>query len=76
MNEKLLRIFTNTLGVQASETRDEMSMANTPGWDSVAHLNLVLSIEKEFGLQLSPEDFMRMQSVGAIKSVLAERGVA
>lgn len=76
MNEKLLSIFTSTLGIAASEVVDEMSTANTAAWDSVAHLNLVLSIEQEFGLQFSPEDFMRMQSLGAIKGVLAERGVA
>lgn len=76
MNEKLRAIFTSTLGIQAGAVVDEMSMDNTPAWDSVAHLNLVLSIEQEFGLQFSPEDFMRMQSLGAIKSMLVERGVA
>ena len=76
MNEKLLGIFTSTLGIKADEMVDAMSMANTPAWDSVAHLNLVLSIEQEFGLQFSPEDFMKMKSVGAIKRVLAERGAA
>jgi len=76
MNEKLLGIFTSTLGIPASEMVDDLSTANTAAWDSVAHLNLVLSIEQEFGLQFSPEDFMRMQSLGAIRSLLAERGVA
>ncbi len=76
MNEKLLAIFTSTLGLPAGAITDETSMANTPAWDSVAHLNLVLSIEQEFGLQFSPEDFMKLQSLTAIKRLLAERGAA
>lgn len=76
MNEKLRAIFTSTLGIQASEVVNEMSMDNTLAWDSVAHLNIVLSIEQEFGVQFSPEEFMRLQSLGAIRRELAERGVA
>lgn len=75
MNEKLLAIFTGTLGLAAGEITDETSMANTPAWDSVAHLNLILSLEQEFGLQFSPEEFMQMQSVASLRRKLAERGV-
>ena len=76
MNEKLLQILAATLNVDASALGEGASTENTPAWDSVAHLNLVLSLEQEFGQRFSPEEFMQMQSVAAIKRVLAGHGVS
>ena len=76
MNEKLFRILADTLGLKADQIGEGTSMENTPAWDSVAHLNLVLSLEQEFGLRFKPEEFMRMQSVRAIRQALAAHGVS
>lgn len=76
MNEKLLRILADTLGLKTGEIGETTSIENTPAWDSVAHLNLVLSLEQEFGLRFNAEEFMRMQSVQAIRRTLAERGLS
>jgi acyl carrier protein len=71
MNEKLFQILADTLGVAPGTLSDATSVENTPQWDSVAHLNLVLSLEEAFGQRFSPDEFMRMQSVAAIKQVFA-----
>lgn len=42
-------------------------------WDSIQHLNLVLSIEQAFRIQLSPEDIERMTNVGLIVSLINEK---
>ena len=71
MNEKLFQIFADTLGVPVGALSDDTSMENTSAWDSVAHLNLVLSLEQAFSHRFSPEEFMQMQSISAIKRILA-----
>lgn len=76
MNDKLLQILADTLGVDAATLNSETSMENTAAWDSVAHLNLVLSLEQSFGQKFSPEEFMRMQSVAAIQRTLSSHGVS
>jgi acyl carrier protein len=76
MNDKLLQILADTLGVDPSILNDETSMENTPAWDSVAHLNLVLSLEQAFGQKFTPEEFMQMQSVVAIKRALTAHGLS
>jgi len=40
-------------------------------WDSLGHLVLILQLEQEFGVQLSPEDIETMTSVRAIADGLA-----
>lgn len=76
MNDKLLQILADTLGVDAATLNSETSMENTAAWDSVAHLNLVLSLEQSFGQKFSPEEFMRMQSLAAIQRTLSSHGVS
>ena len=76
MNEKLFQILAATLGTDAGALNEETSMANTAAWDSVAHLNLVLSLEQAFGQRFTPEEFMQMQSVATIRKVLAAHGMS
>ena len=76
MHEKLRRIVADTLGINAAEIRDETAMENTPTWDSIAHLNLVMSIEQEFGIQLTPEEMLELSSIEKIERKLSSSGIA
>jgi acyl carrier protein len=75
MSEKLAAIMAEVLDVPAASITDASSPGTIPTWDSVAHLNLVLTLEAEYGVEFSPDDAMRMTSADAIKAVLAEQGV-
>ena len=76
MTEKLTRILSDTLGLDAAEISQDTAMATTPVWDSVMHLNVCMSVEAEFGVALSPEEMIEMTSVPAIEAVLRKHGVA
>ena len=76
MNEKLTRLLSDTLGLNACCIREETAMANTPEWDSIAHLNVCMAVEAEFGVSLSPEEMIEMTGVAAILAVLRKRGAA
>lgn len=76
MNDPLLQILADTLGVDVGSLNEETSMENMAAWDSVAHLNLVLSLEQTFGQKLSPEEFMQMRSVAEIRRILASHGAS
>jgi acyl carrier protein len=76
MNDKLLQILADTLGVDVATLNEETSMENTAAWDSVAHLNLVLSLEQSFGQRFSTDEFMQMQSVASIRRALAAHGAS
>jgi acyl carrier protein len=42
-------------------------------WDSLRHLVLITSLEKELHIRLSIEDIQRMESLNAIRVVVAEK---
>ena len=42
---------------------------DSPGdsdWDSVEHLNLILALEMQFGIEFEPEEIEQMKSIGQI----------
>jgi acyl carrier protein len=61
-------------GVEPASLNDATSNATLRQWDSMAHINLVLAMETEYGVSFTVEDAMEATSVGAIKRVLARRG--
>lgn len=75
MREKILHTLAATLGISAADLGGEPAMETQPAWDSVAHLNFIMSIEQDFGVQFSPEEMMAMGSVSAVEAALAKKGV-
>ncbi len=50
----------------------DAEMGRTPGWDSMAQVNLILSIEERYGVQIPPDMFGQLASVRAIQAYLDE----
>jgi acyl carrier protein len=45
-------------------------------WTSRKHLELVVTLEEEFGIALSHQEIAGMSSVASVRSLLAGKGVA
>ena len=58
------------LGIEAGAIRDTDSPKSLPQWDSVMHLQLLLALEAEFGIQFSPDEMAQLSSIGLIKQRL------
>jgi acyl carrier protein len=69
---KLKKVISNVLGVSIDEINDNSSPDSIDKWDSLSHLNLVMAIEAEFDVELTPEDSMDMLSVKLIRMILSD----
>ena len=69
---KLKDVLSNVLGVSIEEINDDSSPDNLDKWDSLSHIKLVMAIESEFEVELSPEDSMDMLSVKLIRMILED----
>jgi acyl carrier protein len=76
MNERLLRVVSDVLGLPRETVTAQTAMADVPAWDSMMHLNLCLAVESEFGVNFTPEEMVEMTSVERIAAALAQRGAA
>lgn len=72
---RLYQVFSDVLGVSVQEINEDSSPDTIASWDSMTHINLVLALEAEFHVSLSPEDAMEILSVKLARIILTEKGV-
>ena len=75
VDERVLCIFSDILGIDHKRISDDTSPENTPEWDSLAAMNLVSAVEEEFQINLTTTDIMKMRSIAIVKKVIAEKEV-
>jgi acyl carrier protein len=55
---------------------EDLSIDNVPGWDSMAHVGLILALQKEFAISIPPADALELTSVSNIIKYLVNQGVS
>jgi acyl carrier protein len=76
MKERLAAAFGKTFGFDPKNFSLELAPEQVPNWDSIGHMNLVATLEQEFGLQFEVDEIMEMSSPQKILEILQKRGVA
>ena len=74
-NNKLYSVISRVLGVPEEDISDDTSPDTVKTWDSLSHVNLIIALEHQFGVHLSPEEAMEMESVKLIRLTLADHGI-
>jgi acyl carrier protein len=67
--ERLTEIVATVLGISHAEA-GAASADSVPTWDSLAHLNLIMAVEQEFGIQFAAELIPELDSVNRIRQAI------
>ena len=73
MLDRVRSLVADLFGLPLEEIRPDSSPDNIPAWDSLQHLNLVLALEQEFGIQFAPEEIEQLLSVELMAALLEEK---
>ena len=73
MLDRVRSLVADLFGLPPEEIRPDSSPDNIPAWDSLQHLNLVLALEQEFGIQFAPEEIEQLLSVELMAALLEEK---
>lgn len=73
MLEKTRAIVADIFEVPLESVTAQSSPDTIETWDSIHHLNMVLALEQEFGVQFSPEEIEQLLSVELIVALVAEK---
>jgi acyl carrier protein len=76
MANRIEQAFAEVLGIPVEKINDETSPDNTPQWDSLQAMNLVVAIEEAFEVRLSTKEIVSMRNVGLVRKVLRAKGIA
>jgi long-chain acyl-CoA synthetase len=61
----IFALATELFNLPAGALKADSGPANTPGWDSLAHINFVIGLETLFKVRLSPSDVVHMETMDA-----------
>lgn len=67
---ELQPIFDDIFGEDSLPLTVETTSDDIATWDSVAHVSVIVGVEKTFGIMFDPEEMMDMESVGALVSAV------
>ena len=77
MNDTVLRDVRRIAADVLRKTLDEVPASGTrdtiAGWDSMAHVNLVLALEQNFDIQFKPEEMLEMLSIELTAMLVEEK---
>ena len=71
----LASLFRDTLGLPASYDVAKMHYRETPGWDSLAHMQLIGALESRFDIMLETQDVLDMSSFAHAVEILRKYDV-
>jgi acyl carrier protein len=71
----LRNIVADILEISPDEVSPDLSSASVETWDSFRHLQLILALESEFGVQFDPQQIPELTTVAEIEAVLEQKGV-
>jgi len=71
MEDKVCRIVSDIFNLDPLEVKQDLSFESLENWESLTQLNLILALEEEFNIHLSPADIQKIKSIQSIVSVLS-----
>jgi acyl carrier protein len=77
IRSRLQDVFRRVFHDDELEVGDATTAADVDGWDSMAHINLIVAIEKKFGVKFTAADIASMrgegQNVGRLVQLIATK---
>lgn len=73
IDARLQEIARDVFGDDSLILADSTKAPEVSGWDSLGHVNFMLSVENEFGVEFSDDEFGRSVDIGELKRMLAEK---
>ncbi|HEY2675433.1 MAG TPA: acyl carrier protein [Steroidobacteraceae bacterium] len=69
----LTSVFREVFDDDDLELKPEMTADDVDGWDSLAHIRLILSVQKAFSVKFSPVEMNRLKNVGDLIALTRDK---
>lgn len=77
LRRRIEDIFRDVFSDPALVLRDDMTAADVDGWDSLAHINLIIAVEKKLHVRFATAEISRLkdpdQNVGSFLKLIESK---
>ncbi|MFQ9650177.1 MAG: acyl carrier protein [Enterocloster sp.] len=72
--KKLSEVFRDVFDDESIVVTEVTSADDIEDWDSLEHINLIVSVEKKFNMKFTMNEVVGMKNAGEMADVIMERG--
>lgn len=72
--DRLEQVFRDVLTIDDDAQVQDLRYGQTPGWDSLAHMQLIAELEEAFDVVLEPDDVVELSDFSSARDILDRRG--
>lgn len=73
IKDKVLEIVAEVCETEVSNIKEETSIGDFAGWDSMGHLTILSNVEEAFDINFEPEEMMDIEDVADIVKAVEEK---
>jgi len=70
---RLAEIFQDVFEEDSIPLTPELSAKDVEGWDSLTHIRLMLTVEKDFKIKLSAPEIGKLETLGDLVALIKAR---
>lgn len=70
---RVRKIISETFKIKESEITPQTNMKDIDSWDSLTHMELIVSLEDEFEIEFTADEIMEMTTVEMIEKIVGEK---
>jgi acyl carrier protein len=70
---RLTKVFHDVFDDEDIEVTPSLSARDVDGWDSLTHIRLIMTVEKEFKLKFSTSEIGKLENVSGLVELIRAR---
>ncbi|NOY62759.1 MAG: acyl carrier protein [Gammaproteobacteria bacterium] len=70
MNDEIKQVMAEVFALQTTDIADDIKMGSIIKWDSLNHLNLVITLQEKYNISFEPEEMSEMTSIAKIAQII------
>jgi acyl carrier protein len=76
LTKRIQKLLGESLRVTPDLVTPELAFGDLPQWDSMGHMEVMMALETQFGVEINPDTIAVLVSIPAIIAYLQENGHA
>lgn len=73
IKEHLTKVFHNVFEDDSIVLTPELTADDVEGWDSLSHVNLIIAVEIEFGIEFTQAEVRTFENVRALMNAIEKK---
>jgi len=73
IKERVLKVFASVFDINKTSLKITDTKDDIETWDSIGHLQLIMTIEENFGIKLKTEEVVGMDSIEKCINIVEQR---